>query len=112
MKKRGAEKYTGQDGHFAHRRLPPSAVPDALHNVEGLLIDDRLVGILENLPLGRIVSYGLLHLKDFLCVRRFTVCPRYSGFISMLSSGRLSDAAFVTLFGAGFGIYINDDQNP
>ena len=31
---------------------------------------------------------------------------------AMVSSGRLSDAAFVTLFGAGFGIYINDDQNP
>ena len=66
MKKRGAEKYTGQDGHFAHRRLPPSAVPDALHNVEGLLIDDRLVGILENLPLGRIVSYGLFAFEGLL----------------------------------------------
>lgn len=46
-----AEHHSGENRHLAHWRNRASSVPDALHNVKGLLVDVRLVGILENQPL-------------------------------------------------------------
>ena len=48
----GTEYHAREDGHLSHGRPPASDVSDVLHDVEGLLVDDGFVGVLEDLPLG------------------------------------------------------------
>ena len=46
-----AEYHSRQNRHLAHRCKPTSSITDTLDDIKGFLIDDRLMGILEHLPL-------------------------------------------------------------
>lgn len=56
----GAVYHPGEKGHFAHRRNAAPPIADAPNNVEGLLVDEGFVRVLENLPFGAFVLDLLL----------------------------------------------------
>ena len=55
-----AEYHSRQYWHLTHRCEPASSVTDALDDIEGFLINDCFMGVLENLPLRRIIMELLL----------------------------------------------------
>ncbi len=59
-----AVQHSGQNRHLAHGCQSPPAFPDALDNVEGFLVNNGLMRMLEYLPLRRGMFYLL-----FLLVR-------------------------------------------
>ena len=56
----GAEHHLGERRHLAHGCYPAPAVADALDGIEGLLIDDGFVAVLEDLPVSLVVVHLLL----------------------------------------------------
>ena len=65
-------------------RVTPDIRPDTLHIVKGFLVDDGLMGILENRPLAfvNIVAFLVLEVLSGL---KLMVWPRYSRFFRMFT---------------------------
>ena len=54
------KNHSRQYRHLTHWREPASSVTDALNDIKGFLINDRFMGVLENLPFRRIIVELLL----------------------------------------------------
>ena len=65
-------------------RVAPDIRPDALHIVKGFLVDDGLMGILENRPLAFVNIVAFLVL-EVLAGLELMVWPRYSRFFRMFT---------------------------
>ena len=61
----GTKEHTGEHRHFTHRCKPSATITNSLNDIEGFLVDDGFMAVLENLPVFWVILLNLLILVGF-----------------------------------------------